>query len=145
MLLKGILQGGKLHGLVQIYGILPLDLNGHCKKIDSKTNDLSFIGNYENGIPIGPCWRRLVGGAWFYGIVNENGEFTGSNDIAYIYPDLELTMVGQFKNSLLVIMNKINICKTHQVGNVLGLSPKCLGSSKWVNQVLVIKNSSKNV
>ena len=37
-----------------------------------------------------------------YGNVDKNGEFTGTNDIAYIYPDLELVMLGQFKNGLLV-------------------------------------------
>ena len=103
MIIKGILKNGKLHGLVQIYGILPLDLNGHCKKCNFDSNGLSFIGNYENGIPIGPCWRRLVGNAWMYGNVDKNGEYTSTNDIAYIYPDLELVMVGQFKNGLLVI------------------------------------------
>ena len=87
---------------MQIYGILPLDLNGHCKGYHD--NGLSFIGNYENGIPNGYCWRKLVGGAWMYGNVDKNGEFTGTNDIAYIYPDLELLMVGQFKNGLLVII-----------------------------------------
>ena len=104
MIIKGILKNGKLHGLVQMYGILPLDLNGHCKKANFDYNGLSFIGNYESGIPMGPSWRRLVGGAWIYGNVNKNGEFTGTNGIAYIYPDLELLMVGQFKNGLLVII-----------------------------------------
>lgn len=83
-----------------MYGVLSIDPNGQCKEY--LTNGLSFIGNYENGISKGPCWRRLVGGAWMYGIVSEKGEFTGTNDIAYIYPDLELAMVGSYKNGLLV-------------------------------------------
>ena len=110
LIINGILKNGKLHGLVQIYGVLPLDLNGYCKKVNFDSNSLSFIGKYENGMPIGTCWRRLVGGAWMYGNVNRNGEFTGSNDIAYIYPDLELAMVGQFKNGLLVIITLRNEC-----------------------------------
>ena len=84
-----------------MYGIFPIDTNGICSEYE--TNGLSFIGYYENGIPTGPCWRKLVGGAWMYGIVDENGQFTGKKDIAYIYPDLELLMVGQYKNGLLVI------------------------------------------
>ena len=105
LIINGILRNGKLHGLVQMYGgVLPLDLNGYCKKVNFDSNSLSFIGHYENGMPIGTCWRRLVGGAWMYGNVNRSGKFTGSNGIAYIYPDLELAMVGQFKNGLLVII-----------------------------------------
>ena len=83
-----------------MYGIFPTDTNGICSGYES--DGLSFIGYYENGIPTGPCWRRLVGGSWMYGIVDENGQFTGKKDIAYIYPDLELLMVGQYKNGLLV-------------------------------------------
>ena len=108
LIIKSILKEGKLHGLVQIYGILPLDLKGHCKKVKFNKNYLSFIGKYENGKPIGPCWRRLVGDAYLYGVVNEYGEFTGTNDIAYVYPDLELVIVGQFKNGLLVINSLYN-------------------------------------
>ena len=84
-----------------MYGIFPLDTNGICSEYEAY--GLSFIGYYENGIPTGPCWRKLVGGAWMYGIVDENGQFTGKKEIAYIYPDLELLMVGQYKNGLLVI------------------------------------------
>ena len=40
-----------------------------------------------------------------YGIVNENGEFTGKKDMAYLYPDLELAMVGQYKKGLMVQSN----------------------------------------
>ena len=51
----------------------------------------------------------LVGGSWIYGPVDENGEFTG-NDIAYLYQDLELAIIGKFKHGLLV-------CKiTHWAG-----------------------------
>ena len=34
-------------------------------------------------------------------MVDENGEFTGDN-IAFIYQDLELALVGKFKNGIMV-------------------------------------------
>ena len=43
----------------------------------------------------------LIGGAWIYGEVNENGEFTGNN-IAYVNQDLKTLFIGAFKNGLMV-------------------------------------------
>ena len=83
-----------------MYGILPMDPHGHCS--EHLTPGLSFIGYYDNGQPKGPCWRQLVGGSWMYGILNENGEFTGAANMAYIYQDLELAMVGNYNKGLLV-------------------------------------------
>ena len=56
---------------------------------------------YENGKPTGPCWRPLIGSNYVYGIVDDNGEFTGDN-IAFIYEDLELALVGKFKKGIMV-------------------------------------------
>ena len=90
-----------------MYGILPMDPHGHCS--EHLTPGLSFIGYYDNGQPKGPCWRQLVGGSWMYGILKENGEFTGTANMAYIYQDLELAMVGNYNKGLLVsiILKKI--------------------------------------
>jgi hypothetical protein len=38
---------------------------------------LAFVGHFKEGIPIGFCWKGLVGGSWIYGQVDERGEFTG--------------------------------------------------------------------
>ena len=62
---------------------------------------LSFVGWYKNGIPTGPCWKHLIGSAYIYGNVDKNGKFTG-DDIAYIYPDLEIALVGTFKDGIMV-------------------------------------------
>ena len=69
---------------------------------------LTFLGWFEKGKAVGPCWKFLVGGTFIYGIVNENGDFTGP-DIAFIYQDLELALVGEFKNGIMVIFRKILI------------------------------------
>ena len=53
----GSLKNGKLHGLVQIYGQLTADPEGHCSSRLFK--GLSFVGWFEEGKPTGPCWRFL--------------------------------------------------------------------------------------
>ena len=95
----GSLKNGKLHGLVQIYGKLTADPEGHCSSKLFK--GLSFVGWFEEGKPVGPYWRELLGGTYLYGVVDENGEFTGP-DIAFIYQDLELALVGDFQKGLMV-------------------------------------------
>ena len=88
-----------IHGIVQNYGILSRNHEGRCSNII--TPGLSFVGYFENGSPTGPCWRRLIGGSWLYGNLDENHEFTGTN-IAYLHQDLQLAMVGQFKDGMMV-------------------------------------------
>ena len=95
----GSIKNGKLHGLVQIYGKLTADPEGHCSSRLFK--GLSFVGWFEEGKPVGPYWRELLGGTYLYGVVDENGEFTGP-DIAFIYQDLELALVGEFQKGLMV-------------------------------------------
>ena len=62
---------------------------------------LFFFGMYENGKPTGPCWRQLIGSNYLYGVVDKEGEFTGNN-IAFIYQDLELALVGKFEKGIMV-------------------------------------------
>ena len=101
MYILGKLKNGKLHGLVQTYGILSRDPIGQCP--GSIFKGLSFIGWLENGTPVGVSWRQLVGGSWLYGKVDENGEFSGINSIAILHQDLEMAMVGTYQNGILVI------------------------------------------
>ena len=65
------------------------------------TNQLSFIGHFEDGIPAGYCWSGLLGGAWLWGKVDIDGEFTG-DDIAYIYPDMKTAFRGKFRKGIMV-------------------------------------------
>ena len=95
----GSIKNGKLHGLVQIYGVLTADPEGHCSSRVFK--GLSFVGWFEEGKPVGPYWRALLGGTYLHGVVDVNGEFTGP-DIAFIYQDLELALVGEFQKGLMV-------------------------------------------
>ena len=99
LLVRSTLKNGKLHGMVQIYGILSRNFEGRCS--DIMISGLSFVGHFENGSPVGPCWRQLVGGSWLYGTLNENQEFSGT-DIAYLHQDLQLVMIGEFRNGIMV-------------------------------------------
>ena len=113
-------RNGKLHGLIQIYGKMSVDPKGHCS--DKHFEGLSFLGWFEEGKPTGPCWRFLVGGTYIYGVVDNRGEFTGSNDIAFIYQDLELALVGEFNKGIMVIYQSITFPKTSTVLFII-LSP----------------------
>ena len=95
----GSFKDGKLDGLIQIYGKMTVDPKGHLSS--RFFEGLSFIGWFEKGKPVGLCWKFLVGGTYIYGIVDENGDFTGQ-DIAFIYQDLELALVGEFKDGIMV-------------------------------------------
>eukprot|EP00096_Caligus_rogercresseyi_P007963 TRINITY_DN2617_c0_g1_i1.p1 TRINITY_DN2617_c0_g1~~TRINITY_DN2617_c0_g1_i1.p1 ORF type:complete len:716 (-),score=86.93 TRINITY_DN2617_c0_g1_i1:114-2261(-) len=97
--LIGYLKGGVYHGLVRRWGRLISDTKNNCStKIFP---GLSFVGNYERGVPIGPSWRFLPGGGLLYGDNIQGHEFTGDN-LAYVYPDLETTILGRFEKGVLI-------------------------------------------
>ena len=93
------LEKNHINGLTRIFGRVTVDKNRSCSNFVEP--GVSFIGRFENGIPIGICWRGLIGGAWLYGKVDEIGEFSGDK-IAYIYPDLKTALVGRFINGTMV-------------------------------------------
>ena len=70
-------------------------------KLKKMFQGLFFLGMYDNGKPTGPCWRQLIGSNYLYGVVDKKGEFTGNN-IAFIYQDLELALVGKFDRGIMV-------------------------------------------
>jgi hypothetical protein len=72
---KGRLRLGRLHGFVVLNGIVSNDPKSYCH--NSTVKGLGFVGHYKNGVPHGVCWKGLVGGAWIYGKVDEDGQFTG--------------------------------------------------------------------
>ena len=98
-LLFGRFNNGVLHGPVRRFLRTTNDPTKQCSH--ELFPGISFIGRYENGRPTGACWRGLPGNGWIYGRVDAHRRFTG-DDIAYIYPDMELAIVGRFKNGLLV-------------------------------------------
>ena len=73
---SGRLRRGRLHGLVVINGVLSNDPRSLCEK--AVTIGLGFVGHFKDGVAVGPCWRELLGGAWIYGQVNEEGQFSGN-------------------------------------------------------------------
>ena len=99
MVIYGKLEENRINGLTRIFGSVPIDKNSSCSSFVTPT--LSFVGRFKNGIPSGYCWRGLIGGAWLYGLVDNNGEFTG-DEIAYIYPDLKAVLLGRFINGTMV-------------------------------------------
>ena len=78
---------------------------GDCDLFEMKSwripRHLQEISYYDNGIRIGIAYEFKVGGGFIVGQVDQLGNMTG-NDIAYVYPDFESMLVGEFKNGELV-------------------------------------------
>ena len=112
--LEGYLKGGSLHGLVRSFGVSLR--GGSCSS--KLFPGLGFLCHYRSGRPRGVCWRQLIGGAWLYAEVDKAGEFTGDN-IAYIYPDLTLALLGSFLTGQMVGAREVEVEGYRLVDHVL--------------------------
>ena len=107
------LKRGKVSGLVQQFGIVDnekcqLECINFAQFQQDETNkhQLGYLGIYEEGKPVGHAWKGINKG-WIHGRVDKtDGSFTGDN-IAYIYHDLELALVGRFVNSTMVRIREL--------------------------------------
>ena len=104
--IHGRLYRSKLHGLVRIFGTIPSDPEDICEK--HFTPGLGFLGHYNNGVPSGYCWKRLLGGPWIYGKVDEKGHFSG-DDIAYINQDVLTSFKGTFHNGVMIKAKSVEV------------------------------------
>jgi len=78
--LEGYFKSGIQHGFSRLF---------------DKKGRLFFVGNFQNGVPVGVCWKIIRGGGCVVGRVDQHGELTGCR-IAYIYPDFTTSLVGTF-------------------------------------------------
>ena len=100
------LYKSKIHGMVRVWGRLPSDPNNDCKtRIEQ---GLGLICHYYNGIPNGKCWRGLIGGAWLYGEMAKDGEFSGK-EIAYINQDMSIGYKGIFRRGVMMNASVVDI------------------------------------
>ena len=75
----------------------------------------SFTCRYVDGKAVGPCWRILLGGAFLYA---NNDNFTG-DDVAYIYPDMKLAMVGEFKDGVMIKARKATVTRARCIAGIM--------------------------
>ena len=100
------LHKSRIHGVIRIWGKIPADHNDDCKRRFEP--GLGLICKYANGVPIGKCWRGLLGGAWIYGELAEDGEFTGK-DMVYINQDMSVGFKGTFHRGLMMNASVVSI------------------------------------
>jgi len=106
--IRGEYRNDMLEGKARIYFKNRSWLEGYFKygiqhgfaRLFDKKGRLQFIGNYQNGVPVGVCWRVIRGGGCVVGRVDRKGQLTGYR-IAYIYPDFRTVLVGQFNNAVM--------------------------------------------
>ena len=130
MIVYGKLKLGKLHGLVKISGGFPNDPNDKlCQNLvlDGLTG---FFGRFEDGKPAGVCWKELDGGAFIYGHVDKNGDFTG-DDLAYIYPDLKTALKGSFKKGVMINARETEIIQGDTRNNPVITNPDKPNPRLW--------------
>ncbi len=87
-------------------------LTGPAHGIDPDGN-LTFTGNFAHGYPVGHFWKMLPGDGCLYGRLDSLGKFTGA-DVAYIYPDKETSLKGEFDDGQLVRAIEQTIVGTSQ-------------------------------
>mgnify|MGYP001161651556 FL=1 len=81
-------RNGCIHGPVRRFTM---------KKFREFRQQLDFLGTYQKGKPWGMCWEYREGGGFLVGKVDpSNGEFSGDEGIAYLYPDLSTALLGAF-------------------------------------------------
>ena len=52
---------------------------------DLRNRRLVFLGKFHQGKAYGPCWRFYDGGGYLYGVVNNEGAFTGLANFTYYH------------------------------------------------------------
>ena len=98
--IKGIYHGGKREGMFREFkGCKEPSYSG----LQDVVSNLIQVGYYENDIPVGIAWRRLIGGSYLVGTLDkETEEFSGKN-ILYLYPDMIWGIEGRFEDSKLKV------------------------------------------
>ena len=104
------LHKSKVHGMLRVWGTFPADPNDDCP--GRILGELGLVCIYSNGVPSGKCWRGLLGGAWIYGEMTEDGEFSG-DDIAYINQDISVGYKGMFDRALMINTSVVNVIGEH--------------------------------
>jgi hypothetical protein len=103
---------------------------------------VSWLGCYKSGVPHGQCWQWMEGGGYLTGeqlmsnnvqhvkhvehtnagpcpgIVDKDGEFTGDS-IAFVYPDLETALVGQFCAGVMISARPARLESVEMVGAIM--------------------------
>eukprot|EP00092_Neocalanus_flemingeri_P005708 GFUD01006148.1.p1 GENE.GFUD01006148.1~~GFUD01006148.1.p1 ORF type:complete len:499 (+),score=146.27 GFUD01006148.1:42-1538(+) len=106
--ISGSYNNGVLEGLGKVETVEGLTLTGRFDRgylegivVGRSFSDNFYVGEYQRGVAVGPCWRRVEGGGWLHGVVDKEGQFTGE-DMMYIYPDLVTCLVGNFRNGVMI-------------------------------------------
>lgn len=86
--------------------------------LDSLGLPRCLVGVYERGVPQGPCWLGMEGGAWIHGQVDSRGQMTG-DDIMYLYPGLQICLVGRFQNGIMEEARSSTVQTTYLSGPIL--------------------------
>lgn len=66
-----------------------------------RKDNLRTVAFYDSGDIVGRVWKGLIGGAFLFGPVDDDGEIDGE-DCLFIYPDLATAICGAFHRGELI-------------------------------------------
>ena len=90
---------GERHGISkEFFGCQP---RTYFEDSESYKN-LVQVTYYKKDKPFGVAWRRLIGGAFLVGTLDQETEEFSGNSVIYLYPDLINGIQGQFEDSKLI-------------------------------------------
>ena len=109
-------RNGHPEGILRHFGKVMVNKEHVCYQ-ETGFGGLAFVCRYHKGKAVGPCWRQTIGGGFLYSM---SDKFTG-DDVAYIYPDLRLAMVGKFKGGVMVSAKKATVRKVRCNSGIMEL------------------------
>ena len=112
----GKVRNGKMHGNVRRFGQFVTVMDRFC--LNKIFAGLGYVGRFEQGVPVGPQWRVVVGFGVIYGHVDEHGEMTGDN-IAFIYPDMRTAIMGKFEKGKLISGKEVEVVAMRNVDGIM--------------------------
>ena len=90
-------------------------MHGFVRKYDTKDR-MVFFGFYQNGIPSGVCWKIIPNGGTMCGVVDDQGNFSGS-EIVYLFPNFKTAFLGEFRENGELIQGQATTLECHVVEN----------------------------
>ncbi len=85
---KGYYSKGRPNGIIRKFG----------PSIKERREDnLRMVAFYESGSAVGTAWKRLVGGGYLVGSLDDDEKVSGKR-CAYLYPDLSTAIIGRFES-----------------------------------------------
>ncbi len=103
-------KAGVMHSVSVVLGLRPLytSVSKWPQENGIGVPGIGLLTAYRNGCPEGYFWVGLIGGGYLHGKLDAEGKITG-RAIAYIYPDGETALKGEFVDGKMVAAREVRV------------------------------------